>query len=55
MLEAFFPKRIAKPALEIRAKSEEKKAREKAEREERQKVIDEALKQYEQQKGGVSA
>lgn len=26
-----------------------------AEREERQKVIDEALKQYEQQKGGVSA
>jgi len=49
------PGRVAKPALAIRAKSEEKKAREKAEREERQKVIDEALKQYEQQKGGVSA
>lgn len=49
------PKRITKPMLEIRAKIEEKKAREKAEREERQKVIDEALKQYEQQKGGESA
>lgn len=50
MLEAFFPRRIAKPALAIRAEREEKEARKKAEREERQKVIDEALKQYEQQK-----
>lgn len=55
MLEAFYPKRIATPALEIRAKSKEKEAREKAEREERKRVVDEALKQYEQQKGGVSA
>lgn len=53
MLESFFPRRIAKPALAIRAEREEKEARKKAEREERQKVIDEALKQYEQQKGGV--
>ena len=55
MLEAFYPKRIATPALEIRAKSKEKEARKKAEREERKRVVDEALKQYEQQKGGESA
>ena len=47
------PKRIASPILQIRAEREEKEARKKAEREERQKVIDEALKQYDQQKGGV--
>lgn len=55
ILKAFFPGRIAKPALEIRAEHEAKEAREKAEREERKKVVDEALKQYERQKGGVSA
>lgn len=55
MIEALYPKRIAKPALEIIAEHEAKEAREKAEREERKKVVDEALKLYEQQKGGVSA
>lgn len=54
LLEAFYPKRIAKPALEIIAEARAKEAREKAEREERKKVVDEALKQYEQQKGGVA-
>lgn len=44
------PKRIASPILQIRAEREEKELRKKAEREERQKFIDEALKQYEQQK-----
>lgn len=42
------PKKQAKPALAIRAERETKKAREKAEHEERKKVVDEALKQYEQ-------
>ncbi len=54
ILKAFFPGRIAKPALEIRAEHEAKEVREKAEREERKKVVDEALKQYEQQKAGAS-
>ncbi len=54
ILKAFFPGRIAKPALKIRAEHESKEAREKAEREERKRVVDEALKQYEQQKGGVT-
>lgn len=48
MIEALYPKRIAKPALEIIAEHKAKEAREKAEREERKKVVDEALKQYEQ-------
>ena len=52
---SYLPGRLAKPILEIRAEREAKKAREKAEREERQKIVDEALKQYEQQKGGESA
>lgn len=51
-LEYLFPKKIAKSALEIIAADEAEEAKEKAEHEERQKVIDEALKQYEQQKGG---
>lgn len=46
----FIPSRIAKPALEIIAEHKAKEAREKAEREERKKVINEALKQYEQSK-----
>lgn len=50
LLEAFYPKRIAKPALEIITEHKAKEEREKAEREERKKVVDEALKQYEQQK-----
>lgn len=44
----FMPKKQAKPALAIRAERETKKAREKAKREEQKKVIDVALKQYEQ-------
>lgn len=54
MIEALYPRRIARPALEIIAEHEAKKTKEKAEREERKKVVDEALKQYEQQKGGVA-
>lgn len=54
-LEYLFPQKIAKPALEIIAADEEKNAREKAEREERERVVDEALKQYEQQKGGATS
>ncbi len=53
MIESYLPAKIAKPALEIIAESEAREERKKAEREERQKVIDEALKQYEQRKGGV--
>lgn len=53
-LEYLFPKKLAKSALEVIAADEAKYALEKAEREEKKKVIDEALKQYEQQKGGVS-
>ena len=53
VLETFYPRRIAKPAIEIREQHREKEAREKAEREERKRVVDEALKQYEQQKGGT--
>lgn len=52
---SMLPSRQSKPILAIRAEAEAKEERKKAEREERQKVIDEALKQYEQQKGGVSA
>lgn len=52
-LKRFYPRRIAKPAIEIREQHREKEAREKAEREERKRVVDEALKQYEQQKGGT--
>lgn len=48
MIKALYPRRIAKPALEIIAEHKAKEAREKAEREERKKVVDEALKQYEQ-------
>lgn len=44
------PNKQAKPALKIIAEHEAKEAREKAEHEERKKVVDEALKQYEQQK-----
>ena len=54
MIEALYPKRIAKPALEIIAEYKAKKAKEAEEREERKKVVDEALKQYEQQKGGAA-
>ena len=53
-LEYLFPKKIAKPALEIIAADEAEEAKAKTEHEERQKVIDEALKQYEQQKGSVA-
>lgn len=55
MIEALYPKRIAKPALEIIADHKAEKEREKKEREEREKVVDEALKQYEQRKGGATA
>lgn len=51
VLEAFYPRRIAKPAIEIREQHRENEARENAEREERKRVVDEALKQYEDQKG----
>lgn len=50
----FIPSRIAKPALEIRAERVAEEVRKKAEHEERQQVIDGALLQYEQQKGGVA-
>lgn len=55
MLKALYPKRIARPALEIIAEHEAKKAKEEADREERKKVVDEALRQCEQQKGGIHA
>lgn len=46
----YMPNRIEKPILEIRAEYEAEEARKKTKLEERQLVIDETLKQYEQQK-----